>query len=99
MKYLEMKRLQNPENKMQPGSRPDQQDPHILRRSGPDAPKIRPEVQKVADELGVSLDGLQGTGRHGEVTVRDVRSHKAKADAAAAAAGAETKTETGTEEK
>ena len=86
MKFLDAKRRAGQqENKMQPGSRVDQrnpEEPHTSATSkislGPDKPKIRPEVQKLADELNVDLDKVKGTGVNGIILVKDVRAFKAQ---------------------
>jgi pyruvate/2-oxoglutarate dehydrogenase complex dihydrolipoamide acyltransferase (E2) component len=83
MKFLEAKRKAGQqENKMQPGSRVDQREPHTSATSkidlGPDKPKIRPEVAKLAEELDVDLNKVKGTGLNGIILVKDVRAFKAK---------------------
>lgn len=69
MKFLEAQK-QNPnapqsENKMREGSRTDQ---------GKNAPST--QVKELAKTLNVDLEKVTGTGRNGEITLRDV--HNAK---------------------
>lgn len=66
------------ENKMQPGTRPDQKDPESLvsgtRRGGKSttgAPSAG--VQKLASELKVDLTTVKGTGDNNAITEQDVR--------------------------
>ena len=83
MKFLDAKRATGQqENKMQPGSRVDQRDPKVNTVSkinlGPDKPKIRPEIQALADDLQVDLSKVKGTGANGSILMKDVRDAKAK---------------------
>lgn len=82
MRFLDARRKGQQENKMQSGSRPDQRDPSIntVRNIdlGPDKPKIRPEVQALADELQIDLSKVKGSGAHGAILIRDVRDAKQK---------------------
>ena len=68
MRYLEAKALTPPkkkgEHKMQPGIRADQQ---------PEKRVHRPEVARMAEELGVDIERIKGTGAEGTVTKKDVR--------------------------
>lgn len=76
------------ENKMQPGSRPDQRNPEDLissPRAGRGArntttgsqANVDPKVQNLANELNVNLADVQGTGPNGAITEKDVRqSHR-----------------------
>lgn len=75
MKFLEAKAQSGGENKMQPGSRPDQEGTGAsapLRVSNP-PPTVRTDVKRLADELGVDLAEVTGTGRDRSITVTDVR--------------------------
>lgn len=82
MKFLDARRKGRVENKMAPGTRVDQRDPEVNTVKnislGPDKPKIRPEVQKLADELSVDLNKVKGTGLNGIILVKDVRAFKAQ---------------------
>lgn len=85
MKYLEAKALANrppqQQNKMLSGSRPDQMEapmpPALHEHAGR---TIRADVLKWADELGVDLETVTGTGKNGEILVRDVRARKQTMD-------------------
>jgi pyruvate/2-oxoglutarate dehydrogenase complex dihydrolipoamide acyltransferase (E2) component len=75
MKYLEAKQMQKEggENKMRTGSRPDQGG---IRKGQlqPDNPvPVKAEVRDLARSLKVDLGDLSGTGRNGEITLKDVR--------------------------
>jgi pyruvate/2-oxoglutarate dehydrogenase complex dihydrolipoamide acyltransferase (E2) component len=92
MKFLEMKKLEPPENKMLPGTRQDQggADASIKRRENPT--EVERGVPELASQLGVSLASVKGTGKNGAITLADVK----KADDAArgkAAADAKAKAE------
>lgn len=76
MKYLEMKALQKVENKMKPGTRPDQQE---LRRSNP-TPQIKGELRQLAERYGLDVDSLTGTGANGEITREDIKKAKREHD-------------------
>lgn len=73
-----------PENKMQPGTRMDQNDPMSLvssprgRGSSTKATSDSDDaaVQKLAGELGVDLSTVTGTGPKGVITEKDVRNAK-----------------------
>lgn len=82
MRFLDARKKTQQENKMMPGSRPDQRDPAVntVRNIdlGPDKPKIRPEVQALADDLGVDITKVKGTGANGSILMKDVRDAKAK---------------------
>lgn len=78
MKFLEAKKGEQPvSNKMLPGSRPDQGG----RGSSPGTPAVRPEVQALAEELGISVSDVTGTGKGGSITKADVRNAAAERDA------------------
>lgn len=64
-KWLEVRNQKRPveENKMQPGSRADQT-------------RVDPRI--VAQQLGVDISRVTGTGEGGEVTSKDVRAHAQK---------------------
>jgi pyruvate dehydrogenase E2 component (dihydrolipoamide acetyltransferase) len=57
--------------------------PEDLLRDAPVVPGTRmdlarfhsPAVRRLAAELGIDVDEIQGTGTHGRVTLRDVRAH------------------------
>lgn len=91
MKYLETRKADGkapqpsiiPENKMAPGSRMDQRDPTSLISSPrASADRKRGEQQgqsaakKLADDLGVDITKVEGTGPNGSVTEADVRNAK-----------------------
>lgn len=82
MRFLDARKKGQQENKMMPGSRPDQRDPDINSARnidpGPDKPKVRPDVQTLAEELGVDLSKVKGSGAMGAILIRDVRDAKAK---------------------
>lgn len=70
------------QNKMRPGSRPDQRNPEDLvssprARSGntqrSSAADVDEKVQKLAGELNVDLAKVTGTGDKGAITEKDVR--------------------------
>jgi pyruvate/2-oxoglutarate dehydrogenase complex dihydrolipoamide acyltransferase (E2) component len=76
MKFLEAKAAQHREhrtsdvppkieNKMMGGSLPKEQKPV--------GPTVRPDVQRMADELGVDLRTVHGTGKDGAILLKDVR--------------------------
>jgi pyruvate/2-oxoglutarate dehydrogenase complex dihydrolipoamide acyltransferase (E2) component len=75
-----------PEDKMRSGSRPDQRRPEDLvsspsrsTRGTPSRPRSNPsaEVESLASEFGIDLNDVKGTGANGEITMKDVRAHKA----------------------
>ncbi len=76
MKFLEAKKMADGgDNKMQPGSRPDQ----AIRRGQlhPDnPPPTKKEVVAYAKEHGLDLATITGTGRGGEITLKDVKDAK-----------------------
>lgn len=82
MKYLEAKRLAEQggdggENKMQTGTRSDQRSAIRKGQLQPEnRPTAKPEVRDLAKSLGVDLASIEGTGRNGEVTLKDVRDAK-----------------------
>lgn len=83
MKFLEAKEMAKdgatPENKMRKGSRPDQKDfapKGELHPRNPPAPKQ--EVSEYATSVGLDIRGITGTGRGGEITLKDVKDAKAK---------------------
>lgn len=88
MKFLEAQKLDGKvpkaslENKMRPGTRIDQKDPRTLvsDSTGPllTGHEVDPGVTKLAQELGVDLATVTGTGVSGRIMERDVR--KAKKD-------------------
>lgn len=79
MKFLEAKGgNRGVQNKMLPGSRPDQNGAG----SQPGTPTVRPEVQALADELGINLSTVSGTGKEGSITKFDVKRAAAERDAA-----------------
>lgn len=88
MKYLEALKAAGkqqtpsiPENKMQPGTRLDQNDPQSLVSSLRGTPKDNDAaIAKLSQELGIDLATVKGTGPSGHVTERDVRKAKAKKD-------------------
>jgi pyruvate dehydrogenase E2 component (dihydrolipoamide acetyltransferase) len=53
------------------------------------APAPSKRVQELAQELGVNLDGVEGTGSKGAIKVDDVRAVAAAAEAAQTGAGEE----------
>jgi pyruvate/2-oxoglutarate dehydrogenase complex dihydrolipoamide acyltransferase (E2) component len=57
------------------GERPARAEPSAQRPKEPDGPRVRatPLVRKVAQELGLDLTTLEGTGPHGRITEEDVR--------------------------
>jgi pyruvate dehydrogenase E2 component (dihydrolipoamide acetyltransferase) len=75
-----------PEPDPEPGAEaeaePDPVPEHLL-RDAPVGPGTRtdlarfhsPAVRRLAAELGIDVDEIQGTGTHGRVTLRDVRAH------------------------
>lgn len=79
MKFLSAQRQAKsqsaPENKMQPGSRSDQ-DGSSPRRG---ATESNEEIESLAKELDVDLTKVVGTGKQGKVMAKDVR--QAHADA------------------
>jgi len=52
----------------------------------PQRPRATPRVRRVAEELGVDLSQVQGTGPGGRITEEDVRRHAAQREAVPAAA-------------
>jgi pyruvate/2-oxoglutarate dehydrogenase complex dihydrolipoamide acyltransferase (E2) component len=81
MKFLEAKMLtkEKDENKMKPGSRPDQRGSTADRvESAP----VKKEVQDLAHQLDVDLRTVKGTGPNGAITLRDVKTAKDAADKA-----------------
>ena len=86
MKYLQANpKPKAPENKMMPGSRPDQKDEF---RSNPD-PKPVNELRQLADRYGVKYDQLVGTGPDGSVTKDDIKKARKDMDDAAKKAAIE----------
>ena len=77
MKFLEAKKLDKGENKMLPGTRPDQK----IADTSP--PLIKQEVRDLAQSLGIDLIDLRGhgTGQNGAITLKDVKQAKDKKDA------------------
>lgn len=78
MKFHEVKRLRAAaENKMLRGTREDQggRMPPLV-----EAPVVRPEVRELADELGVDLATVTGSGKNGNITQTDVRKAAAQRD-------------------
>jgi pyruvate dehydrogenase E2 component (dihydrolipoamide acetyltransferase) len=57
---------------MKPGERDEQ--PHILMGSAPAAPSVR----RIARELGVEINEVQGTGPGGRISMDDVKAHVKK---------------------
>lgn len=90
MRYLEAKALRQQaqgdggENKMLPGTRPDQTE---LRRSNP-TPQVKGELRQLAERYGVDVDAITGTGTNGEVTREDIKKARKAQDAAKKASGA-----------
>lgn len=77
------------ENKMKSGVRADQKrslHPMIGKTPVPTKPAesgeskmdVTPEIKALAQELGVDLAGVKGTGKDGRITARDVRKAKAE---------------------
>lgn len=78
MKYLEMKRAeQRGEHKMMPGVREDQAGGIAGMES---SAKASPPAISLANMLGVDLSTVVGTGKGGEILVRDVRSRRQEMD-------------------
>lgn len=84
MRFLEAKQqeVKTEENKMQPGSRPDQKKKPKESTSAHNSLGLKKEVLVLADSLGVDPTKLTGTGANGEVSLKDVRNAKSAADAA-----------------
>lgn len=91
MKFLDAKRQQGAsgsataENKMQPGTRSDQggaRSPSTRTPAKDDGPRgtTRPEVLELADELGLDITTVTGTGKGGSITIPDVRKAAAARD-------------------
>lgn len=72
----------NPEPEAEAEAEPDPV-PEDLLRDAPVGPGTRmdlarfhsPAVRRLAAELGIDVEEIQGTGTHGRVTLRDVRAH------------------------
>jgi 2-oxoisovalerate dehydrogenase E2 component (dihydrolipoyl transacylase) len=79
VKFLEAqaKSAGKTENKMQPGTRTDQGGPGSPKK---EAPTIRSDVRALADEFGVDLSTVTGTGADGTITKTDVRKAAQKRD-------------------
>lgn len=71
MKFLEAKQQRDAgENKML-GGPAENKGAEVP--STPTRPSVRPEVQELADTLGVDLSSTTGTGTNGSITRTDVR--------------------------
>jgi pyruvate/2-oxoglutarate dehydrogenase complex dihydrolipoamide acyltransferase (E2) component len=82
MKFLDAKQMTKPdkqENKMRPGTRPDQDG----KKDAPRKHLVKKDVQDLADSLHVDLTRIvSGTGKDGEITLKDVKTLKDQQDAA-----------------
>jgi pyruvate/2-oxoglutarate dehydrogenase complex dihydrolipoamide acyltransferase (E2) component len=78
MKFLEAKDMaKDPENKMRRGSRPDQKEFIPKGQLHPDNPvSPKQEVVEYARSLGVDIRKIKGSGRNGEIMMKDVKDAK-----------------------